>query len=271
MKAATAIGVVVAFLACVMSALMEGTSPASFINIPAFLVIFGGTTGATMASVGMARFKLVPKLYKKAFSAEPVDLPAKVQEIVGFAERARRDGLLALESDVEEIEDPFLRKGLQLVVDGTDPDMLREILEAEIDAMSARHKSGADVFKQAGGFAPTLGVIGTCMGLVHVLQNLSQPATLGPAISGAFVATLLGVGSANVVYLPVAARLKALSEEEAELRCLLLDGILAIQSGDNPRVVHEKLMSFVPPAEREREAKDAKAAAAAPQAEPVAA
>ena len=254
MKAATAIGIVVAALGILGGAVMEGTSPAAFINIPAFVIIFSGTGGATLAAVGMERMKLIPGLYKKAFSSIPADLAGRVGEMVGFAERARKDGLLALESEVEAIDDTFTRKGLQLVVDGTDPDMLREILETEMDAMHARHKSGVEVFKSAGGFAPTIGIIGTVMGLVHVLENLSNPAILGPAISGAFIATLLGVGMANVVFLPVASRLKALSEEEMEERTLLLEGILSIQAGDNPRVVAEKLMSFVPPSERERAA-----------------
>jgi chemotaxis protein MotA len=128
---------------------------------------------------------------------------------------------------------------------------VRDILDAEIDAMSARHHAGVAPFEKAGGFAPTIGIIGTVMGLVHVLQNLSAPATLGPSISSAFIATLMGVGSANVIYLPVANRLKALSAEEIELRTLTVEGILSVQAGDNPRVVADKLTSFVPPAERD--------------------
>jgi chemotaxis protein MotA len=128
---------------------------------------------------------------------------------------------------------------------------VRDILDAEIDAMGARHHAGVAPFEKAGGFAPTIGIIGTVMGLVHVLQNLSAPATLGPSISSAFIATLMGVGSANVIYLPVANRLKALSAEEIELRTLTVEGILSVQAGDNPRVVADKLTSFVPPAERD--------------------
>lgn len=250
MKAATAIGIAGAAVGILGSAVMEGTSPAAFINVPAMIIVFVGTGGATLAAVGMERMKLVPILFKKAFSAEPVALAPQVQAMVGYAERARRDGLLALEEDLEGVDDAFTRKGLQLVVDGTDPDLVREIMEAEIDAMAARHKAAAASFEKAGGFAPTMGIIGTVMGLVHVLENLAQPATLGPAISAAFIATLFGVSSANVVFLPVANRLKGLSEEEIELRTLVLEGVLAIQSGDNPRVVAEKLTSFVPPAER---------------------
>jgi chemotaxis protein MotA len=253
MKAATAIGIVVAAVGILGSAVMEGTSPAAFMNIPAIMIIMAGTGGVTMAAVGMESFKTVPALYKKAFNAEPLELGSKVTEIVGYAERSRREGLLALEDEIAGIDDEFLRKGLQLVVDGTDPHLVREVLDAEIDAMHSRHKAGWGVFEKAGGFAPTMGIIGTVMGLVHVLENLSAPETLGPSISGAFIATLIGVGSANVVFLPIANRLKALSGEEVEARTLVVEGILAIQSGDNPRVVAEKLISFVPPAQRSAE------------------
>jgi chemotaxis protein MotA len=249
-KAATAIGIVIACVGILGAAFMEGTSPAAFMNIPAMMLVFAGTFGATVAATGMGAAKKIPSLYKIAFAGSDRQLAAKVNELVALAEKARRDGLLALESDLEEIEDPFTRKGLQLVVDGTDPDLVRDILEVEIDAMAARHKEGAETFKTAGGFAPTMGIIGTVMGLVHVLENLSAPDTLGPAISGAFIATLMGVGAANVVFLPVAGRLKGLSHEEVNERTLILEGILSIQSGDNPRVVAEKLMSLVPPAER---------------------
>ena len=170
--------------------------------------------------------------------------------LVSLAEQARREGLLALDAQIAEIDDEFTKKGLQLVVDGTDPELVRAILEAEIDGMAARHHAGVLPFEKAGGFAPTIGIIGTVMGLVHVLQNLSAPATLGPSISSAFIATLMGVASANVIYLPVANRLKAMSAEEIELRTLTLEGILSVQAGDNPRVVADKLTSFVAPADR---------------------
>src|SRR4051795_6625349 len=251
MKAASAIGIGIAIVGWLGGAFMEGTSPASFIQPSAILIIFGGTAGVCMASCGMEAMKNIPALYKKVFAGDAADLGGKVVELVRYADRARRDGLLALEEELENIDDEYLKKGLQLVVDGTDPELVREILEAEIEGMTARHRGAAEIFKQAGGFGPTLGIIGTVMSLVHVLQNLSHPETLGPAISGAFIATLIGVASANIVYLPVANRLKQLSDMEAEGRAMVLEGILAIQAGDNPRVVTEKLLSFVPPAERE--------------------
>ena len=251
MKAASAIGIGVAVFGLLGGAMMEGTTPVAFLNIPALLIVLGGTTGVCMASTGMEAMKRIPALYKTVFAGADHDLGGKVVELVRYADRARRDGLLALEEELENIDDDYLKKGLQLVVDGTDPDLVRDILEAEIEGMTARHRHGAEPFDKAGGFAPTMGIIGTVMGLVHVLENLSHPETLGPSISGAFIATLIGVGSANVLYYPVAYRLKALSAEEADARAMILEGILAIQAGDNPRIVTEKLLSFVPPAERE--------------------
>jgi chemotaxis protein MotA len=267
MKPATGVGIAVAVVGILLSAMMEGTSPASFINLPALIIIMAGTAGATMASVGMTGMKKIPQLYKLVMGAEPPDLNGRVALMVSLAEQARREGLLALDAKVAEVEDDFTRKGLQLVVDGIDPELVRDILEAEIDGMAARHAAGAAPFEKAGGFAPTMGIIGTVMGLVHVLQNLAAPSTLGPAISGAFIATLMGVGSANVIFLPVANRLKALSSEEVELRTLTLDGILSVQAGDNPRVVAEKLTSYVPPLERTGDDEPGKVSALPPREE----
>jgi chemotaxis protein MotA len=250
MKAATAIGIAVAIVGILFSAMMDGTSPAAFINLPALIIICAGTGGATLASVGMDSMKKIPSLYKLAFSGQELDLGARVQLIVSLAEQARREGLLALDAQLEEIDDDFTRKGLQLVVDGTDPELVQATLEAEIDGMMARHAEGASPFEKAGGFAPTIGILGTVMGLVHVLQNLAAPSTLGPSISSAFIATLMGVGSANVIFLPVANRLKSMSAIEVELRTLTLEGILAVQAGENPRVVQDKLNAFVSPEDR---------------------
>jgi chemotaxis protein MotA len=250
MKRGTGIGIGVAIVGILFGAIMDGTTPMAFIDIPAFIIIFAGTFGSTMASCGGEAMRKIPKLYKIVFAADSSDVQGRVDLLVSLAEQARREGLLALDASVAEVEDDFTRKGLQLVVDGIDPDLVREVLESEVDGMVARHHEGAAIFDKAGGFAPTMGIIGTVMGLVHVLQNLSAPSTLGPAISSAFIATLLGIGSANVIYLPIANRLKALSASEVELRGLTLDGILSVQAGDNPRVVAEKLNSYIAPVNR---------------------
>jgi chemotaxis protein MotA len=208
--------------------------------------------------------KAIPQLYKKAIGGDVPDLNERAQLLVGLAERARREGLLALDDEIGKIDDTFVKKGLQLVVDGTDPDVVAEVLEIETEAMAARHSASGKVFKDAGGFAPTIGIIGTVMGLVHVLENLDNPETLGPAISGAFIATLYGVAMANVIFLPTANRLAGLSKGEVELRTLTVEGILGIQAGDNPRILAEKLQSFIPPAQRNGAAEGSAAGAQAP-------
>jgi chemotaxis protein MotA len=263
MKMTGLIGVVVGGLSIALGATMEGSNVAAVINIPALFIVLGGTLGASMGGASFDAVKAIPKLYKKAFVPDTLDLPGRVAELVGYAEKARRDGLLALDEQLASIDDPYTRKGLQLVVDGTDPDLVAEVLEAENDAMRKRHAMCVQPFDKAGGYAPTMGIIGTVFGLVHVLTNLSQPETLGPMISSAFIATLLGVASANVVYLPVSARLKGLSQEEMHFREMTLEGILAIQAGENPRFVSEKLMAYVPPSQRPTEEEAAAAVSAA--------
>jgi chemotaxis protein MotA len=253
MKASSLIGLGIALLGLFLGPSMEGSSPMAVINPSAMLIVLCGTLGATIIGANFDAVKGIPKMFGKVFNAPSPDLNALVKELVGYAESARRDGLLALDEQTGSIEDPFTRKGLQLVVDGTDPDLVADILEAENSAMKKRHATGRQPFEKAGGYAPTMGIIGTVFGLIHVLANLDAPETLGPSISSAFVATLIGVASANVFYLPIATKLKQISEEELHARALVVEGILSIQAGDNPRVVQEKLITFVPPSLREAE------------------
>jgi chemotaxis protein MotA len=262
MKASSAIGLVIGCLGIALGATMEGSQVMAVLNPSAMLIVLVGTLGATITGTSFESIKNIPKMFKKAFSPEPLDLNGRVTELVRYAEQARRDGLLALDEAVNSVEDPFLKKGLQLVVDGTDPELVADVLEAENDAMRKRHAAATQPFEKAGGYAPTMGIIGTVFGLVHVLSNLSKPETLGPSISAAFIATLLGISSANIVYLPIAARLKQLSQEELHFRAMTLEGILAIQAGDNPRVVQEKLTAYVPPSQRMSEEEAAEAAKA---------
>ena len=262
MKFGTAIGIVISIVGIAIGATMEGTNVMVVLNIPAISIVLVGTLGATIAACGLEAHIRLPAIYKKAILPDDLDLPGRVKELVGFAEQARRDGLLALDEAVNSIDDPFTRKGIQLVVDGTDPDLVAAVLDAENEAMRKRHSAARNPFMQAGALAPTMGIIGTVFGLVHVLSNLSKPETLGPSISAAFIATLLGISTANIVYLPIAARLKQLSQEELHFRAMTLEGILAIQAGDNPRVVQEKLTAYVPPSQRMSEEEAAEAAKA---------
>ena len=248
MDPASLIGIAIAMLAIFVSMLLEGGDPMSILLLPPILLVIGGTIGAGMAG-GMMRdtVGLVP-LFKRAMTSPKLEGSNVINTVVKLADRARREGMLALEDEVKKVQDPFLRRGLELAVDGVDSDELRDILELEIETKRRQDKVGAKLFADMGGFAPTIGIIGTVLGLVHVLENLAEPTELGHLIAGAFVATLMGVLTANVVWLPLANRLRRISDLEAEQMHLSLEGVLAIQSGLNPRLVAQKLRSMVPAA-----------------------
>jgi chemotaxis protein MotA len=247
MDLATVLGLLLAWGALMISLIMEGGDPRALVNIPAFLLVFGGTLGAATVSFRLNQIMGIPDILRKAFTSKEIDVRATIAMLVQMAERARRDGLLTLEADAEKAGDEFLERGIRLAVDGTDPEMIREILSTEIHFLQSRHKVGESIFTTMGGFAPTLGIIGTVMGLIHMLTNLSDPGKMGPLIAGAFIATLYGVSSANLVFLPIGNKLKARSAEEVLVREIIIEGILAVQAGDNPRIVEDKLMAFVAP------------------------
>ncbi|HLK59817.1 MAG TPA: flagellar motor protein [Chthonomonadaceae bacterium] len=251
MDLATIIGLLLAWGALVGSLLMEGGDIKALINVPAALLVFGGTLGAAIVSFRMNQIMGVPGIIKKAFTEKVQDVGQVIEQLVKFAERARREGLLTLEKELKNIEDPFLKNGIRMAVDGTDPELVRDILTTEIHFLQSRHKVGENMFTTLGGFAPTLGIIGTVMGLIHMLANLSDPGKMGPLIAGAFIATLYGVSSANLIFLPIGNKLKARSADEVVIRQIIMEGILSIQSGDNPRIVEEKLKAFLAPQLRE--------------------
>jgi len=241
------VGIGLALGALLVADVLDGGSPAAFLIPSAILLIFGATFGATMASTSVKQFSKFPKLLGISMKPRVSDIESIREMLVKYAERARREGLLALESDVEQVEDPFIRHGLQMVIDGLEPDTVEEILEIEIESMQARHLKGIDMFAKMGGFSPTFGVLGTVMGLVAVLSNLSDPSSLGEHIAVAFIATLFGVGAANILWLPISNNLKGKDAEEAKERRLALAAILAIQAGDNPRIVAQKLRAHAGP------------------------
>jgi chemotaxis protein MotA len=247
MDPATLIGVVLAFVVIFATMILEGGSPMAIFLLPPLLLVFVATIGAGMAGGMMSDFKKSVAALKVAFLAKPTSADGTVETVVKLAESARREGLLALESAVQEVDDPFLREGLQAAIDGADPEELREILYAQIDTKRAADRQAAKFYTDMGGYAPTVGIIGTVLGLVHVLENLSKPDELGHLIAGAFVATLWGVLSANVMWLPIASRLKRLSDVQCHQMEVVVEGVLAIQSGTSPRVVQQKLLSFLPP------------------------
>lgn len=247
MDPASFAGIGMAFAAIFVSMIMEGGKPMSIVAIPAMILVFGGTIGAAMAG-GILKDTLgLGTLLQRALLAKLEPPDELVDAVVKLADRARREGLLALEDAVKAVANPFLRRGLELAVDGTDPEELREILEAEVDAKRKADMVGAKVFADMGGFAPTIGIIGTVIGLVHVLENLSQPDKLGHLIAGAFIATLWGVMTANVMWLPLGNRLKRISGLECGQMEMAIEGIISIQAGANPRLVAQKLRSLLPP------------------------
>src|SRR3954469_9055188 len=246
MDISTIVGVVAGLVIIFVVQILEGGSPSSIILIPSMLLVFGGAFMAGMAGGVLKDATGVGKQLQKAFLAKVTPPTKLVDDVVKLAERARREGLLALEDAVKTVEHPFLKRGLQLAIDGTDPDELHDILHAEIAAKKKADKASSKLFENMGGYAPTIGIIGTVMGLVHVLENLNKPETLGHSISAAFVATLWGVLSANLIWLPLSNRLKRLSEVECDQMELAIEGVLAIQAGSNPRLVAQKLNSLLP-------------------------
>jgi chemotaxis protein MotA len=253
MDPATLIGIGLAFAVIIAANIMEGGSPMSLLLIPPIILVFGGTIGAAIAGGTMADTKNAANALIRAFTSKPQPAADLVPVVVSLAEKARREGLLALEEASRNLEDDFLQRGVTLAVDGTDPEELREIMESELYAKRAADKPTAKFFTDMGGYAPTIGIVGTVMGLVHVLENLAAPEELGHLIAAAFIATLWGVLSANVLWLPIASRLKRLSDLEAARMELVIEGVMAIQSGSNPRVVAQKLRSLLSDQGREPE------------------
>ena len=238
-------GLILAVAAILGSDLINGGNIGALINPAALLLIVGGTLGATAISSRMDDLVGAPKAVMSAFRPKRLALDVLIERLTGLALRARRDGLLSLEEEISQVEQPLLAHGLQLVVDGADADTLRGILRTEMALQQEKAARQQAVFETAGGFAPTMGIIGTVMGLIHVLANLANASALGPAIATAFLATFYGVSSANVLWIPLANKLKANSRREALEAEVALEGVLSIQAGDNPSAVRDKLLIFL--------------------------
>jgi chemotaxis protein MotA len=251
------------------SAILHGIQPMFlFMEFGSLLIVVFGSMGATITAFPFEATQNLSKYIQKALKGEEVHSATDtINQIVVLTNRARAEGLLALEEEAKGIEDPFFRKGIELAVDGTDPEALKKTLNAEIHAMKERHKMGQAYCMQAGIFAPTFGIIGAVFGLMATMANLSHPEAVGEGIAGAFVATFWGVFLANGVWLPFANKLKMFSEQEVAHKQLIVEGIMAIQAGVSPRVVEELLKSHVPPSERAAEAAAAAGGAGAPAAE----
>lgn len=250
MDLATVVGIFSAF-SLVIIAIMSGGMLAVFISIPSMMIVGGGTIGATLINYPLGQVLGVVNVLKNAFFHKGIRAASVIPMLVDFSGRARKDGILALESASKEIDDKFLQKGIQLAIDGLEPQSIQDILEREIEFLEERHKLGSEIFTTMGTFAPALGLIGTLIGLVQMLQNMDDPSSIGPAMAVALLTTFYGAILANLVFLPISGKLSTRSQEEILIKSLMKEGIMAIAAGDNPRVVEQKLHAFLSPKLRE--------------------
>ena len=244
------IGLVLGAICIMMALILKGASVAMLLNGEVAVIIFGGMIAAVLSSYTMADIKRLPKVMKVLMSNEEPDLNGTIEKMVELSNIARREGLLALEAPVNELDDPFMKQGLELVVDGAEAEQIRDLMESEVDAMETRHHRMSGLFKTAGATSPTLGVMGAAIGLIGALGNLSDINKLGPMIASAFVATIFGIFMGYLVMMPFATRLEAKNEEEVLLKTLIIEGVMDIQAGHSAKVIEQKLYAQIPPDKR---------------------
>lgn len=249
MDIATIVGVILGTV-LVVGAIVMGGSFGSYIDIPSVLIVIGGAVGSTLAAYPLGKFLAMPKVCLKTIFAKGGDPVALVKTIVELAEVARRDGILALEASAEKLDDEFLVRGIQMAVDGTDPEVIQAIMDTELENLMDRHSAGKGLLDAMGKYAPAFGMIGTLIGLVAMLSNMDDPAKIGAGMAAALLTTLYGAMISNMLFLPMADKLAIRSGEEVLLKTIVIQGVMSIQAGDNPRNVQSKLMTFVPPASR---------------------
>ena len=244
------IGLVLGAICIMMALILKGASLAMLLNGEVIVIIFGGMIAAVLSSYTMADIKRLPKVMKVLMSNEEPDLNGAIKKMVELSNIARREGLLALEAPVNELDDPFMKQGLELVVDGAEAEQIRDLMESEVDAMETRHHRMSGLFKTSAATSPTLGVMGAAIGLIGALGNLSDINKLGPMIASAFVATIFGIFMGYLVMIPFATRLEAKNEEEVLLKTLIIEGVMDIQAGHSAKVIEQKLYAQIPPEKR---------------------
>jgi chemotaxis protein MotA len=233
-------------IACILlGQALEGGSIAQLIQVTAAFIVFGGTLGAVVLSFPANVLLNAVKNIRQVYFSGNINYKAIIDKIITFAQKARKDGVISLEQDAKLETDPFMKLGLEVVSDGTDPKLVREMLENQISQIEARDTVAAKVWESAGGFSPTIGIIGAVLGLIQVMQNLSDPSKLGAGIAVAFVATVYGVGFANLIAIPLSSNLKCKLKERVIAQEIILEGILAIQAGESPALIERKLQTYV--------------------------
>ena len=251
MDIATIAGVISAF-GLVVIAIFMGGGLNIFVNVPALMIVVGGTMGVTMICYPLKDVLGVFKVVQKTIFSKTISVTELIGRFVNFANKTRREGILALESEIKEVQDEFLKKGVQMSIDGLEPQEIRDILDTELDFLKTRrHQLGAEIFTSMGTFAPAMGMIGTLIGLVQMLQSMEDPSTIGPAMAVALLTTFYGSLMANIMCMPVAGKLRTRSKEETLTKEMTIQGIIGLSNGDNPRVLEQKLLAFIPPNQRE--------------------
>lgn len=245
MDVLSVIGVIIGFAALLGGNFLEGGTLHSLANGPAAIIVIGGTIGAAMLQTPLNSLKRALSLFRWIFQPPRRQFQVGIDQVVKWAMSARRDGLLGLENISESEPDKFSRKGLQLLVDGSEPDVIRHVLETDLIIMEQRDHDAVQFYESMGGYSPTIGIIGAVMGLIHVMQHLAEPSQLGAGIAVAFVATIYGVAFANLFLLPVANKLKACIKDQSQYRELIIEGIIAIADGENPKAIEMKLSGYL--------------------------
>ena len=246
MDIATLIGILVSFGLVIISILLGGDA-AWFINAPSLMIVFGGTMGATLLAYPLRDVLSVFKVAQNVFMYKSQSISKLIPMMAGFAKKARREGILSFEPQLNEIEDPFLVKGIQMAIDGMESSAIENVMTTEIIYVEERHRLGADIFSTMGTFAPAVGMLGTIIGLVQMLMQMEDPSQIGAPMAVALLTTFYGTLLANLLFLPVAGKLKTRSKQEILFKQMVLEGVLSIQSGDNHRVVEQKLKAFIAP------------------------
>lgn len=244
----TPIGITLGFIMIVLAIMTNGGSEgaASFLDVSSIFIVIGGLIASMLINFKIEEIRLTNKVLKEAFHKNDQRLPGLIELFIRLSERARREGILALESELEEVDDKFIRKGILLAVDGIEPEVISDIMNAEITAMEDRHYKGRTLIEKAGEYAPAWGMIGTLVGLVLMLNSLQDPSTLGPSMAVALLTTLYGTVLANLVFIPMASKLEGKTEEEVFIKQIVIEGVIGVQSGQNPRILEEKLSAFLP-------------------------
>ncbi len=257
MDIATIGGIVAAMALLMVSVVLGGGAIGALIDVQSLLIVIGGCICATLASFPLAKILKVHTVIMKGFFTTPMDFGQTIKDLVKYAELARREGILALESMTGEMNDPFIVRGIKMAVDGTDPELIKVILDTELETLMERHAQGKKVLDTMGKYAPAFGMIGTLMGLIAMLSNMDDPSAIGPGMALALITTLYGAIASNVFIGPIADKLFIRDAEEVLHKTLIITGVMSIQSGDNPRVVETKLLTFLPPNERDAFAEEA--------------